>query len=66
MLQKNKYIRAKNSNYIIKALLKEIEHRSRLHNKFLRERINNDGLITKKEDLAKIFYNFFNSIVKRS
>ena len=66
MLQKNKYIRAKNSNYIIKALLKEIKHRPRLRNKFLRERINNDGLIIKKEDLAKIFYNFSNSIVKRS
>ena len=66
MLQKNKYIRAKNSNYIIKALLKEIKHRPRLRNKFLRERINNDDLIIKKEDLAKIFYNFSNSIVKRS
>ena len=66
MLQKNKYIRAKNSNYIIKALLKEIKHRPRLRNKFLRERINNDDLIIKKEDLAKIFYNFSNSIIKRS
>ena len=66
MLQKNKYIRAKNSNYIMKALLKEIKHRPRLRNKFLRERINNDDLIIKKEDLAKIFYNFSNSIVKRS
>ena len=33
-----KYIRANNSNYITKTLRKEIMHRSRLRNKFLRER----------------------------
>ena len=33
-LRKQKYIRANNSNYITKALRKEIMHRSRLHNKF--------------------------------
>ena len=36
--RKQKYIRANNSNYITKALRKEIMHRSRLRNKFLRER----------------------------
>ena len=36
--RKQKYIRVNNSNYITKALPKEIKHRSRLRNKFLRER----------------------------
>ena len=36
--RKQKYIRANNSNYITKALWKEIMHRSQLRNKFLRER----------------------------
>ena len=36
--RKQKYIRANNSNYITKALRKEIMHRSRLRNKFLGER----------------------------
>ena len=36
--RKLKYIRANNSNYITKALWKEIMHRSQLRNKFLRER----------------------------
>ena len=36
--RKQKYIRANNSSYITKALQKEIMHRSRLRNKFLRER----------------------------
>ena len=36
--RKQKYFRANNSNYINKALRKEIMHRSRLRNKFLRER----------------------------
>ena len=36
--RKQKYIRANNSNYITKALRKEIMHRSRLRNKFLRDR----------------------------
>ena len=35
--RKQKYIRVNNSNYIAKALGKEIMHRSRLRNKFLRE-----------------------------
>ena len=36
--KKQKYIRANNSDYITKALRKEIMHRSRNRNKFLRER----------------------------
>ena len=36
--RKQKYIRGNNSSYITKALRKEIMHRSRLRNKFLRER----------------------------
>ena len=36
--RKQKYIRANNSNYITKALRKEIMHSSRLRNKFLRKR----------------------------
>ena len=36
--RKQKYIRANSSSYIKKALRKEIMHRSRLRNKFLRER----------------------------
>ena len=36
--RKQKYIRANNSNHITKALRKEIMHRSRPQNKFLRER----------------------------
>ena len=39
--RKQNYIRADNSNYITKALRKEIMHRSRLRNKLLRERTNN-------------------------
>ena len=109
-LRKQKYIRANNSNFIAKAFRKEIMHRSRLRNKFLRERtnesktaynkqrnicvsllrktkrdyfanldtktvnplfleksyskesisvINKDGLVTKNEDLTKIFNFFF-------
>ena len=38
--RKQKYIRADNSNYITKALRKEIMHGSRLRNKLLRERTN--------------------------
>ena len=45
--RKQKYIRANNSNYITKALQKEIMHRSRFRNKFLRE-------ITKE---SKVAYN---------
>ena len=36
--RKQKYIRGNSSSYIKKALRKEIMHRSRLRNKFLRER----------------------------
>ena len=36
--RKQKYIRVNNSDYITKALRKEIMHRSRLCNKFLRDR----------------------------
>ena len=36
--RKHKYIRANNSDYIAKALRKEIMHRSRLRNESLRER----------------------------
>ena len=36
--RKQKYITANNSNFITKAFRKEIMHRSRLRNKFLRER----------------------------
>ena len=35
--RKQKYIKANNSNFITKAFRKEIMHRSRLRNKFLRE-----------------------------
>ena len=41
-----------------------MKHRSRIRNKFLRERINNDVSIIKNEELAKIFHNFFNRIMK--
>ena len=40
MLRENKHIRANNSNYITKPLQKKIMRRSRLRNKFLRERAN--------------------------
>ena len=48
-LRKQKYIRANNSNYIIKALRKEIMNRSRLHNKFLRERTNESKIAYSKQ-----------------
>ena len=44
-----KYIRANNSNYIIKALQKEIMHRSRLRNKFLKERTNEPKIVYNKQ-----------------
>ena len=44
-----KYIRANNSNYIIKALQKEIMHRSRLRNKFLKERTNESKIVYNKQ-----------------
>ena len=49
MLRKNKYIRANNSNYITKALRKEIMHRSRLRNKFLRERTKESKIAYNKQ-----------------
>ena len=48
-LRKQKYIRANNSNYIIKALRKEIMNRSRLRNKFLRERTNESKIAYSKQ-----------------
>ena len=47
--RKQKYIRANNSNYITKALRKEIMHRSRLRNKFLRERTNESKIAYNKQ-----------------
>ena len=44
-----KYIRASNSNYTIKALQKEIMHRSRLRNKFLKERTNESKIVYNKQ-----------------
>ena len=38
MLRENRNILANNSNFITKAFRKEIMHKSRLRNKFLRER----------------------------
>ena len=46
--RKQKYIRANNSNYNTKALRKEITHRSRIHNKFLRERTNESKIAYNK------------------
>ena len=52
--RKQKYIRANNSSYITKPLRKEIMHRSRLRNKFLRERTKNLRLpITNNKILRK-------------
>ena len=47
--RKQKYIRANNSNYITKALPKEIMHRSRLRNKFLKERTKESKTVYKKQ-----------------
>ena len=47
-----KYIRANNSNYIIKALQKEIMHRSRLRNKFLKERTNESKIVYNKQSIC--------------
>ena len=47
--RKQKYIRANNSNFITKALRKEIMYRSRLRNKFLRERTNESKISYKKQ-----------------
>ena len=47
--RKQKYIRANNSNYITKALRKEIMHRSRLRNKFLRERTKESKVAYNKQ-----------------
>ena len=47
--RKQKYIRANNSNYITKALRKEIMHRSRLRNKFLRDRTKESKVAYNKQ-----------------
>ena len=47
--RKQKYIRANNSNYITRALRKEIMHRSRLRNKFLRERTKESKVAYNKQ-----------------
>ena len=47
--RKQKYIRANNSNFITKALRKKIMHRSRLRNKFLRERTNESKIAYNKQ-----------------
>ena len=44
-----KYVRANNSNYIIKAIQKEIMHRSRLRNKFLKEKTNESKIVYNKQ-----------------
>ena len=47
--RKQKYIRANNSNYIRKALQKEIMHKSRFRNKFLRERTKESNIAYNKQ-----------------
>ena len=47
--RKQKYIQANNSNFITKALRKEIMQRSRLRNKFLRERTNESKTVYNKQ-----------------
>ena len=47
--RKQKSIRANNSNYIKEALRKEIMHRPRLHNKFLRERTKESKVAYNKQ-----------------
>ena len=47
--RKQKYIRANNSNYIRKAVQKEIMHRSRFRNKFLRERTKESNIAYNKQ-----------------
>ena len=47
--RKQKYIRANNSNYITKALRKEIMHRSRLRNKFLKKRTKESKIAYNKQ-----------------
>ena len=47
--KKQKYIRANNSIYTTKAIRKEILHRSRLRNKFLRERTNESKIAYNKQ-----------------
>ena len=46
--RKQKHTRANNSKYITKALQNEIMHRSRLRNKFLRERTNESKIAHNK------------------
>ena len=47
--RKQKYIQVNNSNFITKGLRKEIMHRSRLLNKFLRERTNESKIVYNKQ-----------------
>ena len=47
--RKQKHIRANNSNYITKALRKEIMHKSRLRNKLLRERTKESKVAYNKQ-----------------
>ena len=47
--RKQKYIRANNSNYITKTLRKEIMHRSRLRNKFLKKRTKESKIAYSKQ-----------------
>ena len=47
--RKQKYITANNSNYITKALRKEMMYRSLLRNKFLRERKNESKIAYNKQ-----------------
>ena len=47
--KKQKHIRANNSNYITKALRKEVMRRSQLRNKFLRERTNESKIAYNKQ-----------------
>ena len=47
--EKQKCIRANNSNYITKVLRKETMHRSRLRNKFLKERANESKIVYDKQ-----------------
>ena len=53
MLQKNKFIRANNSNFVTKNLRKAIMKRSKLRNKYLRERTNEaKSLYNKQRNLC--------------
>ena len=54
MHQKNKFIRANNSNFVTKNLRKTIRKRSKLRNKYLRERMNEaKSLYNKQRNLCE-------------